>query len=436
MKRRDFLKNLAIGCSGTALATQGIRVHAAPGDYQGRFLVSLQLSGGWDVTSLCDPKMNQPGERIINNWAQTASTQTIGRINYAPFASNARLFTNHYRKMLVINGVDAQTNSHSTGVLHNFSGINTAGQPTLTALFAGANAPELPLAYVNNGGFVATEGLLRYNRLDRQDTLRGLLDPVSYRNSTTRTLRRPSDISRVQAFQQAALRRRLASETLTPMQAENVQAYLDARVNRDSLRDFLNRLPTDDNAQPQLQLPVVNVRSRLLPQIQLALLTFQSGVGAACDLQLRGFDTHSDHDARHTALYDHLADAIDYFWNFAGELGIADRITLVIGSDFGRTPRYNSGNGKDHWPIGSVIVMENNPAWGNRVVGVTDEGHRALKINPQTLARDDANGIILHPKHIHQALRRRLGIDGYAEQERLSLTGVEEVALFAADRWT
>ena len=34
------------------------------------------------------------------------------------------------------------------------------------------------------------------------------------------------------------------------------------------------------------------------------------------------------------------------------------------------------------------------------------EMHFALRINPRTLRRDDTNGTIIHPKHVHKALRR------------------------------
>ncbi len=437
MKRRDFVKQLALGASGAALGSTPMRVYAAPSDYTGQLLVVLQLDGGWDVTSFCDPKSNQPGERVINHWASSASIRTAGRIHYAPFAANQRLFDSHHAKMLVINGVDAQTNSHTTGVLHNWSGRNAAGLPTLTALFAAARAPELPLAYVNNGGFVHTAGLLRYSRLNDYDALIDLLDPVVVPWERERNLRRPGDISRVQRFQRAALERRLASPTLTPRQRANVEAYLGARDSRSSLSDLLNRLPTGDAIQAEVALGGgLNQNSDLLRQIQLTLLTFQSGVGAAADLMFGGFDTHVNHDAQHAALYSHLADALDYFWAYAEELGIANRITLVLGSDFGRTPFYNADNGKDHWPIGSYIVMEQAPEWGSRVVGVTDGAHNALRIDPTSLARDDANGIILHPKHVHQALRRYLGIDDFAVQQGLSFGVTEDVDLFAPNKWT
>ena len=91
---------------------------------------------------------------------------------------------------------------------------------------------------------------------------------------------------------------------------------------------------------------------------------------------------------------------------------------------------YNSDNGKDHWPIGSVIVMERNPTWGNQVIGETDEGHNAYSINPSTLARDDINGTIIYPKHIHKALRRYLGLEDTAVDAAFKFTNTEDFDFF------
>ena len=436
MKRRIFLKSIASTATLAAFSGLSNRVWAAPHEYQGRFLAVMQMDGGWDVTQLCDPKANTPGEPIINHWANTLDTQTAGRIPYAPVASNQRLFENHHQKMMVINGVDSQTNSHTTGVLHNLSGRNANGLPTLTALFAATKAPDLPLAYVNNGGFSATADLIRLSRLSDHNALKDLLDPSTVAWDSARILRRTSDISRVQRYQREALERKLASNLLTPRQRTNATAYLAALTNRDALDRLKSIIPASDAIQPNVLLPYVNFESDLLRQIQLSLLTFKAGVGVACDLMCHGFDTHNEHDLQHEALYSHAADAIDYFWRFAEELGISNRITLVIGSDFSRTNYYNAENGKDHWPIGSYIVMEEAPSWGNRVVGITDGLHNALKINPSTLQEDSASGIVLYPKHVHKALRSYLGVDSFAERQRLAFTATEDIDFFNPNKRT
>ena len=436
MRRRDFIRSLAIG-TGAAVSAGGMsRLYAAPQEYTGRLLVVLQMEGGWDVSSLCDPKSNQPGERVINHWANGNDIRRVGRIPYAPFASNNRLFGRHHRNMLVVNGVDAQTNSHSTGVLHNWSGRNAAGLPTLTALFAARHSPDAPLAYVHHGGFTDTARLIRYSRLNDHESLVELLNPIAVPWERSRNFRSTDDVSRVQRYQQAALERRLAKNSLTPRQRDNVNAYLNARTTRDSLQRFMDVMPEADAFSPDITLPNTNIYSNTLRQVQLTLLSFAAGISSASDLIMWGFDTHAQHDPQHEALFNHFADVLDYFWDYAGELGIAHRITLVIGSDFSRTPHYNADDGKDHWPIGSYIIMEENPGWGNRVVGVTDSGHNALAINPHTLQRDDVDGTLIYPKHVHQALRRHLDLDAFAQERQLGFHITEDIDFFNPDRWT
>ena len=101
---------------------------------------------------------------------------------------------------------------------------------------------------------------------------------------------------------------------------------------------------------------------------------------------------------------------------------------LVIGSDFGRTNFYNDGNGKDHWPVGSYIIMEKNAPWGNRVVGVTDDLHFAQRIDPHHAERI-TRWRVDYPAHVHQAVQEYLGLDQYARDIGLSLPGVESLPL-------
>ena len=71
--------------------------------------------------------------------------------------------------------------------------------------------------------------------------------------------------------------------------------------------------------------------------------------------------------------YMHVRAVWAYLWDYAEEHGVADRMVVVLGSDFGRTNFYNAVDGKDHWPIGSFIVMEKNQRWTGRAVGETVE---------------------------------------------------------------
>ena len=425
MKRRDLLKSIMLGTAGLTLP--GSHLYAAANDtYTGQLLVLLQVTGGWDVTSFCDPKVNQTGEKEITHWSNNAEILTAGNIPFVPFAGNADFFNKYHPHMAVINGVDAQTNSHFTGVLHNWSGRNSEGFPSLTAMFAAHNAPEQPLSYINNGGYGQTANLIRFSRLDDTRALTQILQPEY--NNPEDTIRRPEDMARIREYRLNRMTRLIDSNSNTPRRLANLEAYENALQGVSALTGFSDFIPDDifENEQINNQ-----TNSNLRRQIQMAVAAFEAGIASAADLIVHGFDTHDDHDSLHEPLLAHTTDSLDLLWTLAEERGFADRLTVVIGSDFGRTPFYNADEGKDHWPIGSVVVMEQNPSWGNRVIGLTDEGHNAYAINPDTLERDDENGTIIYPKHVHKALRRHLGLENTAVDEAFQFTNTEDFAFFS-----
>ena len=431
MNRRHFIQKLTLAAGWGSLGLVAPAPLFAQSNYTGKLLFNLQLDGGMDVTSFCDPKMNQPGEDEINIWARTQDIKTAGNINYAPFATNSSLFDKHHQNMLVINGVDAQTNSHSVGVVHNWSGRNSDGYPSLTALHAATKAPDLPLSYLNFGGFGNTEDLVRSSRVSDIRQIQNILFPNNQQWNPAMAYHRTSDFQRVKALQLKAAQDLAAKGNIPAGQKKSRRFFAEALAQADGLSAFANSLPGEDQLQQQKELSQ-KYRSTLHQQMQISLLAMKSGVTVAADLFESGFDTHEDHEQDHNILLTNVNDAIDYFWTYAEELGLADRVMLVIGSDFGRTPNYNSGAGKDHWPIGSYIVMERNAPYTNRVFGETDGGHNSYPINLNTGKQDYANGATIHPKHVHLALRKYLGLHNNSISSSYPFNNTEEFAFFSA----
>ena len=433
MNRRGFLKGLALTAASVG---GGFRLpFANAADYDGKLFVFVQADGGWDPTSFCDPKTNTPGERVINHWAERDEVREAGNIPYAPFANNETFFEKYHSRMLVINGVDAQTNSHTVGVVHNWSGRNAEGYPTFTALFASQSAPELAISYVSFGGYSETGGLTRFTRLGNSELLRSIAYP---RGELDRYLRDPyfseEAWQAMTAHREARAERLAESDQLLLGEARNLAYYRSALASNETLKAFADAIPPEDQLEQDVVFPAapgVTYRSDLRRQAQLAVLAFKTGVAVSADMYLGGFDTHDEHDANQEALLANLTDSVDFLWDYAEAHGVADRLVVVMGSDFGRTNFYNSQNGKDHWPIGSYIVMEKNQPWTNRVVGESDGLHFAQRINPTTLERDDANGTIIYPKHIHQALRLYLGIGNSVGARQFPFNNTEDFEFFA-----
>ena len=148
-------------------------------------------------------------------------------------------------------------------------------------------------------------------------------------------------------------------------------------------------------------------------------------------MSLGGFDTHKDNDAEQRKALIPFLQRVDSFMEYADTLGIRERIVVVLGSEFSRTPKYNSGRGKDHWSVGSMMMMGPGIR-GNRVLGKTDEGQRSLKVDPTTLTFSEAqDAIALKPEHIHHALRRFAGVEQHPYATTKFRIEAEELPIFS-----
>lgn len=105
------------------------------------------------------------------------------------------------------------------------------------------------------------------------------------------------------------------------------------------------------------------------------------------DVTLQGFDTHAanftGHAAQATILDAALAALID---DLADRELLASTVVLVAG-EFGRTPRINPLDGRDHWPHGFSCLLAGGRIAAGQVVGATDpEGLARQPADPVTVA--------------------------------------------------
>ena len=429
MRRRTLLKGLL----ATAVATPGFHLQLVNAtDYRGKLFVFVQADGGWDPTSFCDPKTNTPGEPVINHWAQHDDIRQAGNIPYAPFAHNAAFFEKYHQRMLVINGVDAQTNSHTVGIVHNWSGRTAEGYPTLSALLAAHYAPALPISYLSFGGFSVTAGVTRFTRINEARLLKAIARPATDVWDPSQRIISDADWASIEAAQEATAKHRVATPHLLPDERRHLAFYRSA-FTTEGLAAYADAIPPEDQLEPSEDTPGNFTRalgSTLRRQAQLTVLAFKTGVAVSADLWLGGFDTHTNSDPEQDWLLANLTDSVDYLWDYAEVHGVADRLVVVLGSDFGRTNFYNAAAGKDHWPYGSYIIMEKNQRWTGRVVGETDELHFPYRTDPRSLRCDDTGGTLIYPKHVHKALRRYLGIEHTTVAQRFPFNNTENFDFF------
>jgi uncharacterized protein (DUF1501 family) len=200
----------------------------------------------------------------------------------------------------------------------------------------------------------------------------------------------------------------LATRQTLPIFQQTMQQLQSTRGGSNLLERLIASLPPRSELDAARNIP-------LLYQGMIALAAYQAGITAAVNLSIGGFDTHSDHNRNQTSALGQLMYGVDRLMDRVDALNLRDKVVLVVGSDFGRTPQYNDGNGKDHWSVTSVLAMGAGIRGGRIVGGSTDgdatHAFRARNLDTASLMPIDSGSVKLNPKQIHLALRRLAGVD-------------------------
>jgi hypothetical protein len=411
MKRRDFLKMLTT--SGAVIPTWSLIpiANAQSSLYTGRILINVHAGGGIDQSSWADPRET---DATLNNYAAAGTPAGVaGNIRYAPMGNNAAFFNSYFRNMLVINGVHSETNSHEDGTRAHATGRLDMGYPNLSELFASVHGRNLPMPWLNSGGFSRSAGLVAATPMPNANALRALARPNSS-NATTDFMKQ-ADLDRTQAARAERMRALKARGDSLPRMDLVSDQFIGSADSRALLGRIEQFIPAtiDNNFQAA----------------HVGLIAAQAGITSTLQLSSGGFDGHNQLANSYANALPRLTNLVDYVWQKAAELGLANRIMLRIYSEFGRTP-LNNGNGKDHWAVGTQILMEANPVWGNRVFGASGPRHQQLRINLATGAVDPENGVIIRPRHIHAAMRQYLGIQTSDPRFNLKIAAGESFDFF------
>jgi len=439
MNRRNFLKySTLLGASTGLMSLPKTQLYAAGENYDGPLWLTVHAQGGWDPTSFCDPKgyngaANVDAPARLNNYDSNDIVK-VGNFNVAPPPNNFQaggsnfnenlytaeeFFTQYMNKLCVINGIDVETNSHSNGKLNTWSGKLRNGFPSFAALVAGTLASNLPMSYLINGGYSFPANLITPTRMDS----RGLtaLYEIAYPNRSVAAKNSNSATYFTDLVRQAindATNSRLDRLQLSENLPRNLTALSNMKLSRAEI-DRLATFATTIDAYDSKISDDFNGRTQAFnfyKQGRLALAAYEAGVTCSANVTMGGFDTHGDHDNRHYPRLMDLLMGLNGIMQEAELRGLSDRLVVVVGSDFGRTNKYNKNAGKDHWPITSMMFMGNSiqNIPGNRVIGATTDNHKAISVDPGTLDVDvdntNPNSLRITPAHIHTALRKLAGI--------------------------
>ena len=105
------------------------------------------------------------------------------------------------------------------------------------------------------------------------------------------------------------------------------------------------------------------------------------------EVSLGGWDTHTANFINTPRLCDTLDTALSALVEDLRVRGMLDSTLIVVTSEFGRTPKINQNQGRDHYPVFSAVMMGGGIKGGIKH-GATDKSGAAVaegKVSPQDL---------------------------------------------------
>jgi len=373
--------------------------------YDGPLWIFIQAIGGWDPTMMCNL---QPE---INNTVEAKTAKKAGNIDYISFNSKTDDFFNEFHSdMLVINGINVETNNHSTGYVHFISGQKEGGYPTFGALLTNAYRLESPIGHLMSGGvYKNTAGIAATVSVRSGRDVEALAFHTSQTFSRT-PLYSDSINARLKKAKEDRIDRLLMKHTSKAVK-EHIAKYSQAHKNTDRLVeivDNISRGTSSGSLHGQTHLGIAGYASN---KMTLVINTGDSGGG--------GFDTHGNHDAEHPKRLDSIYKSVTDVINDAKEMGVWEDTIVVMFSEIGRTPTYNKGAGKDHWPVTSMVMIGPR-VQGNNVIGATTQTLEPTKVNQDTLEVDEEGEEISYAD-INQLFRRYSKIENTPAALKYSL---------------
>ncbi len=124
-------------------------------------------------------------------------------------------------------------------------------------------------------------------------------------------------------------------------------------------------------------------------------------VGVRCvEVTLKGWDTHINNQEGQATQLAILDPALSALIRLLKERDLYDETILMVATEFGRTPKQNVTEGRDHWPHGFSVLLGGGGFRHGLAIGETD---------PTGESKEPAGKVTV--EDIHTTIFHRLGID-------------------------
>lgn len=445
--RRRFLE--IAGLAGGAVALRSFvspqLALAAPDNPQ--LLLVCYLSGGADQLLTLDPRnaslakyqaaqayakggtgIHPAYDRVVDPRVKAVLTatagsglQTKGALTFGPAMPDSLM--KHWADLTILRGVNMGTLTHEIGRRYFTTGkfprgLAASGSSLGTAV-AGADGkdtlvPNLVISSETyNETFPTWASGLGVNSFD--DVL-SLLKPIG-------TALSPENQAAIKAYEEIAdscMRRELNGANLVDtFKASRLKA--STMVSSSAAELFNFKVPAPAKLVDLFGTLGITKSTDLNGSKGNAAIAAQAltqGIAQSASIQLvNGIDDHDSWGDTHATTlangFETLGNLITFLKKTPYKGGPSmtwEHTTLLVFSEFARTPLLNGREGRDHHMASSCLVA--GPGLkGNLIVGGTsDVAMGTRNVNPMTGTPDDANGIQLRPTDIHATLLHSMGL--------------------------
>jgi len=394
--RRDFLTMLGAGSAAAGMSwTEVVKLNAAELRKQGRACILLWMQGGPSQFDTFDPK---PGH-ANGGELKGIDTRTAG----IRIAENLPKVAQQSDKLAVVRSMTTKEGNHqrATYLMHtSYVPSSSVSYPTLGAAVTHSlpeTAGELPsfvrigrAASAGNGGFLGNE----FDAFQLTSATR-MPDNVKPTTDVPRYQRRLGLLGRLEgasgpeiAPEQIADHRKLYDQASKMILSPSMDAF-DLKRESDKVLESYGR-------------------SEFASGCMMARRLVEAGVSFV-EVTLGNWDTHQDNGTRTQQLCGQLDQPFAYLLEDLSQRGLLDRTLVVWMGEFGRTPRLNPRNGRDHYPRAFSAALAGCGVRGGQVIGETDESGSDVADAP------------VNERDMFQTIYRALGIN--AAKENMSPIG-------------
>jgi uncharacterized protein (DUF1501 family) len=386
-------------------------------DSSGHRFVACFLDGGWDVLLAADPRdpsgsyegIDLGTERLAAEFRDPRPVSMAGVEHL--WGPTMLALEPHADLATFIRGINMNTVSHDTAKSYSHTGRQPAG-----ALARGDSIGTVAASVHDKGSLLpnAAISVPSFNRaFDNRFSAIRMNDPREIGDLIGPTRNALSE--GVEGLLHQALED--AYSCVSPAYSGRLPED-ELRISRDRIKrlqqqDIVARF--DFNAEtPEMDeiRSLYPINSNTGRSVATAAQLLRTDLSTAVTARVRGgFDTHGaqwavDQPQRLVEAFDAIGALLTHLRNDDPSF---ERTTVMVYSEFARTPKINGDGGRDHWFADSVMIFGSTLKTG--VFGASNQQDLGLiSVDPAT-GQPDEGGVQLRPEHVMATLVQSLGGD-------------------------